>query len=59
MEGAMEVVRMVLVTLALALAGVLVLALMAHAAAWPRRHRVDHLDVATAQATDATARQRS
>jgi hypothetical protein len=54
----MEVVRMVLVTLTLALAGVLVLALMTHAAAWPRRHRVDHLDVATAQATDSTARQR-
>jgi hypothetical protein len=44
----MEAVRMVLVTLTLVLTAVLVLALVAHAGAWIRRHRVGQADVAAA-----------
>ena len=53
----MEAVRMVLVTLTLVLTAVVVLAMMTHAGAWIRRHRVgQEVEVAAAPVGGRRAR---
>ena len=54
----MEAIRMIVITLMLTLAAVLMLALVTHAAAWSRRHRVGGLHEATAAGVDRAAGRR-